>query len=246
MKKMLENDRFIDKAPDWLKAHYVSFMQGTKTLLKRSGTLNYLDEKAKLSRGYHYVRSLLAIHDLPDMVGLDVPWWTYSAIDYLSKWLEHRENIQVFEWGSGASTLWLAKRATKVISVEHDPKWYHLLEPFLANANVEFILKEPDRLLMDEKYGSAKIKEANFKSYVLAIEEHPIKYDLIVIDGRARTACLLACLPYLKDDGLIVLDNSERARYQNALIQSNLEIKRFTGRVPGSPFKGETAILSKR
>lgn len=246
MKKRPSRDNLIDASPVWLKTGYVSLMRAVRAIMAKSGGVAYLDAKAKLSRPYHYLRSLLAIHDVPDMVGLDVPWWTYSAIDYLNEWMQNRPQLEVFEWGSGASTLWLAKRAKRVISVEHDPKWHNLLMPFLSlHSNVECILREPDPLLVDEKYHSSKMPNMNFKSYVFAIQEFPLQYDLIVIDGRARTACLAACEPYLKNDGLIVFDNANRARYQNALLQSHYQIKRFVGRVPGSPLSGETAILSK-
>ncbi len=44
------------------------------------------------------------------------PWFTYATIDWLSANL--RPNFNVFEYGCGGSTLYFAKRARKVMSVE--------------------------------------------------------------------------------------------------------------------------------
>lgn len=237
--------QLIDRSPRWLKAGYVRCIRGVKSVLETTGILDKLNEKSKENRTFHYWRSLLAIYDVPDMVKLDVPWWTYRAIDFLEeKWKTFQAPISVFEWGSGASTLWLAKRADEIISVEHDPKWHAILQPFLQeNSNVTLLLKEPDELLLDEKYASRKIRGANFKNYVTAIQDYGKKFDVIVIDGRARSACLEISVNFLKDNGCIVLDNSDRQEYQQAIARSKLRIQRFSGKIPSSPFSGETAIL---
>lgn len=240
--------KLIDDSPKWLKSAYVGCIHGVKAILKATGMLDKLDEKSKESRTFHYWRSLLAIHDLPDMVTLGIPWWTYAAIDFLeAKWKNFQSPIQVFEWGSGASTLWLANRADEIISIEHDPKWYTILQPFLQDhKNITLLLKEPDQLLVDEKYTSHRFKGGNFKQYVTAIEAQNKKFDVIIIDGRARSACLEISFRFLKDNGCIVLDNSQRPEYQQAIAHSKLIVKRFPGRVPCSPFLGETALLFKQ
>lgn len=237
--------KIIDHSPMWLKVGYVNCIRGIKAVLKATRILNKLDEKSKKNRTFHYWRSLLAIYDIPDMVKLDVPWWTYNAIDFLEdKWKTFQAPIQVFEWGSGASTLWLAKRVDEIISVEHDPKWHAILQPILQEyLNVTLLLKEPDGLLIDEKYVSNKIRGMNFKNYVTVIEKYKKRFDIIVIDGRARSACLEISVNFLKDKGCIVLDNSDRQEYQQAILRSKFRVQRFSGRIPASAFSGETAIL---
>ncbi len=42
----------------------------------------------------------------------------------------------------------------------------------------------------------------------------PEEFDVIVIDARCRTACAKNALPALEDTGIIVWDDSERARYE--------------------------------
>lgn len=246
MNKQFNSQRLIDDSPAWLKAAYVALMRQIKSILKSSGMLEKLNEKAKHNQNFHYVRSLLAIHDIQDMIGLDVPWWTYSSIDYLKAYIEKCEHpITVFEWGSGASSIWLAKRVDSLITIDHDAKWHTIIQPFLKDcSNVISLLKEPEPWLVNEKYSSQKMPGVNFKSYVTAITEYSAKFDIIVIDGRARSACLQTSLPYLKKNGLIVFDNSNRQEYQQALLQSGLTVHRCYGKVPGSPLPGETGILT--
>jgi hypothetical protein len=206
--------------------------------------LQVLDKRAKENQTFHYWRSLLSIYQLDDMIMLDVPWWTYSAIDAIEtfiKTLPHK--ALVFEYGSGASTIWLAKRAEQVISVEHDKLWFNKLENEANRySNITLIWREPQQSL-DHNYASKKLSSVNFKSYVRSIHEFQTHYDLIIIDGRSREACLKECLPFLKPNGIIVFDNSNRKRYQAILQNENVVVQRFYGRVPGSPFKSETAIL---
>ena len=64
----------------------------------------------------------------------DWPWLTAASIQILSSWL--RPTDIGFEWGSGRSTLWFARRIRKLISVEHDPKWYDKISHVLKEENV--------------------------------------------------------------------------------------------------------------
>lgn len=235
----------IDKSPAVFKKCYVQTAIYVKWILKKVGFLAYLNKKALQSSRYHYLRSLLAIHQLDDMIYLDVPWWTYSAIDCIEQYLKSLAgSAVVFEYGSGASTIWLAKRCAKVVSIEHDITWYENLKNYVKNfSTVELILKTPDQNFNIEFY-SEKLKGFSFQSYVQSIDESQLDYDLIIIDGRCRAACLSAAIKHLKPTGIILFDNSNRKRYQAILNSSGLNRKSYVDLVPGSPFKSETAILS--
>ncbi len=57
-------------------------------------------------------------------------------------------------------------------------------------------------------------KNKSFKKYVEIINNYPNNYfDLIIIDGRARNACMNHALSKVKNNGFILLDNSEREEY---------------------------------
>lgn len=121
--------------------------------------------------------------------GHALPWYTYPAIDFLQDRL--RSDMTVFEYGSGNSTRWWASRVAHVAAVESDPKWIQLLTPTLSdNTDLRF-----------EPAGSA--------DYTRSATQRGRKFDIVVIDGMDRTSCAFACLPALKDDGIVIWDNSD-------------------------------------
>ena len=54
-----------------------------------------------------------------DRDGNPIPWYTYPAIEYLSQFDYSQKKI--FEFGTGYSSMYWAKRAQKVISIEDKP-----------------------------------------------------------------------------------------------------------------------------
>lgn len=240
-------EAYAEAAPQRLKSVYVSCVRALRTVMLRSGLLEVLDRAAASHRPAHFVRALLAVHDLGDMAKLDVPWWPYSASDRLDEYLAALGGqARVFEYGSGASTLWLAKRSGLVVSVEHDPVWHGRVQQLLADSGyaAQLLLREPTA---DTSLGclSAKVPGRSFYRYVEAIAEPGTLFDVVVVDGRAREACLDACLPYLKSDAIVVLDNCGRARYQDAIKRTGLSCTKIWGFAPGLPFPHETALLRR-
>ncbi len=198
----------------------------------------------------HWFHSLLAIHDIDALIRLDVPWWTYDAIARVEDFLKARPGARVFEYGSGASTVWLAKRAGEVISVDHDAGWIDFSRPRLAelgNATVELVAADAVTDA-DPHYHSGKpgYNGTSFRSYVDSIARWPGHFDLIVIDGRARSACLGKAVDRLADDGMIVFDNSHRGRYRKAIHECGLEAVVTRGLVPSLPMPDQTTLLRRR
>jgi hypothetical protein len=161
----------------------------------------------------------------------ELPWINIGAFKFLKKRL--RSDMKVFEYGSGGSTLFFSKYVAEVISVEHDESWYKfILEKISKISNIKLYLKKP-QLKETNKYGSyyGKGRENySFEEYVKTIEDYPDSYfDLIVIDGRARPACLEHALPKLKPSGYILFDNSERDRYLDSLspLKQNLVYRMY-------------------
>ncbi len=60
-----------------------------------------------------------------DNEGDALPWYTYSAINYL-KTLD-LSNSTIFEYGSGMSSVFFSKRAKQVVSVENVAEWYEIV-----------------------------------------------------------------------------------------------------------------------
>jgi hypothetical protein len=68
-----------------------------------------------------------------DAHGEPLPWYSYAAIHFLEKRLP--EGLAVFEFGSGYSTIWWARRSRVVHACEHDAGWYGKVSTLLP-ANV--------------------------------------------------------------------------------------------------------------
>ncbi len=85
----------------------------------------------------------------------------------------------------------------------------------------------------------------DFSAYVGAIDEVGGEFDLIVIDGRAREACLVAALPHVAAGGLIVFDNTHRKRYQEAIETSGVPEQVLRGLTPTLPYPDRTSLLRK-
>jgi hypothetical protein len=71
-----------------------------------------------------------------------MPWWNERATRYLSQHLS--PGARVFEWGSGASTVWLMNQGADVTSVEHNPEWHAKVLERCPAANVHLIPGTPD------------------------------------------------------------------------------------------------------
>lgn len=234
------------------KQLYVGAVRAVHPLARATGLLSWLQSSAKKHRFAHWLRSLFAIHDIDGLIDLDVPWWTYRAIDETEAFLASRPKARVFEYGSGASTVWLAKRAGTVVSVEHDAGWHSLVQTRLAMANsatnLSHILIEPLKVQAktDSRYLSVKPGHSglSFEDYAKSILDQDEAFDLIVIDGRARGACLEHAVSRLKPDGLIVFDNSKRKRYRQSIAASGLAVRHLAGLTPSLPYPDETTLLT--
>lgn len=229
-----------------MKKHYVTAMRGLRAALRAIGVLALLDRWAARSRIGMWVRSLFSIYDLADLLQYDVPWWTFESADLVSDFLDDRPGARVFEWGSGASTVWLGRRSATVTSVEHDREWADTMADVLpGNASLKVV--EPVPSAAGVQSGKPGFEGLDFSSYVGAIEATDGEFDLIVIDGRAREVCLERALPRLADDGLIVLDNVDRARYREAIDKhcSGLKVTWTRGLTPSLPYPTRTALISR-
>ena len=93
-----------------------------------------------------------------------LPWLTYSFIDFITERLSKEFNV--FEFGSGNSTLFFARKVRDVTSVEHSIEWYNKLKNKIPN-NSKLILSKSD----------------SSEDYVAGLKQANKTFDLIIIDG---------------------------------------------------------------
>jgi hypothetical protein len=157
-----------------------------------------------------------------------IPWVTYSFIDFIKDRLNRQHTV--FEFGSGNSTYFYAKYAGIVVSVEHDKEWFDkILSAKPENAELIYCESERD----DGDYCRMPIK----------LEE---TFDIIIVDGRDRINCCKQAVKALSDNGIIVLDDSEREFYNEGidfLLKKGFKELSFTGISPGLFYRKSTTVF---
>lgn len=124
------------------------------------------------------------------------PWLTKDFIEIFKCW--NTSSWEMFEWGSGGSTLWFGQRVKRLHSVEHNEEWHKKVKTKLEEARLfvdfHFIpLEDPRYISLIQEYGD---------------------FDCVLIDGRKRVKCGLNAMERIKPLGILVLDNAERPYYQ--------------------------------
>lgn len=164
-----------------------------------------------------------------DSDGSPIPWVTYPFIDFIKERIQKQHNV--FEFGSGNSTLFYSKYAGSVVSVEHDKVWY---DKIVKNA------AENSRMIFCDL-----VYDGDYCRMPVNLEE---KFDLIIIDGRDRVNCCKHAIDALTPTGVIVLDNSERDSYKagiDFLVGKGFKHLYFSGIVPGLFYRVTTSVFYK-
>lgn len=158
------------------------------------------------------------------------PLIPYSAIRYLNRLLHLDDSV--FEYGSGGSTLWLADRVQRIVSVEHTSYWYERVEQEVARtkpaASVTLVLKPVDELQVEgssNEENRATAASRKLDDYINVVDQfEDDSFDLVFVDGldTIRVACITRAQNKVRPGGLLVLDDSSRPSYNevNALLRS--------------------------
>lgn len=206
-----------------------------KKLYATSSLLNARKLKALLSygvKGYLAEIGWFKAFESKSPVDIDgdpIPWVTYSFIDFITDRIQKSQ--YVFEFGSGNSTIFYAKRTKKVVSVEHDKDWFEKIKSSVPS-NSELVFS-------DLEYGGKYSKIPLGYSH---------KFDLIIVDGRDRVNCCKNCLEALTETGVVILDDSEREQYQPAidfLMVKGFKHLSFSGISPGFFYRKSTSVFYK-
>jgi hypothetical protein len=162
-----------------------------------------------------------------DVDSRPIPWYSYPVVEFLSRRVG--PEMHVFEFGSGNSTLWWAERVESVTAVEHHPQWAARMATTVPdNVSLLHVPLEED------------------SDYCRSTRHADKQFHVIVIDGRDRVNCARNCLGALRDDGVIVWDDSQRSRYRSGhryLARRDFRRVEFVGLGPMDPHPRETSIF---
>lgn len=172
-----------------------------------------------------------SIHQLApvDKYNLPIPWMNYHFVKFVTERLTEKMNI--FEYGSGYSTIYWSNYVNYVNSVEYDKKWLNKMNKFHShNVKVNF---------NDDIEGG---------SYSKSCIETNEKYDIIIIDGKKRVECIKYAYLGLNDNGVIILDDSHRDEYIEGFLflkEKGFKEITFSGIKPVSSKFASTTVFYK-
>ena len=182
---------------------------------------------------YYYLQDNGFWNDVPSDEDGYTPWYTYPAIAYLKNILTKEHNV--LEYGSGYSTLFYKQRVGNLFTVEHDLEWAKKIVALNDSLSIEVCV--PQCKPVDESMTKIsefvktvkQIRSQNdghdlthglinndFAGYASQIYRYPKGYfDVVVIDGMARQLCGHLAVEMMNENGIIILDNSDRWHYNN-------------------------------
>jgi len=187
---------------------------------------------AYISNFCYFLRWRRSLRQKGSPLADEYPWITFAAANYLEKYL--KSNHRIFEFGSGGSTLFFLSRCQFLSTVEHDVEWFSIVKKCVENKsyfNWSGVLAPPETgdiaaspdSANPAHYASRHVSHVNFKQYAHTIDQYPDEFfDIVMVDGRSRPACIKQSVAKIRMGGLIVLDNAERSYYLGSAVQKCL------------------------
>ncbi len=162
-----------------------------------------------------------------DAEGNPIPWYTYPAIEYLKQF--DFSGMTVFEYGAGNSSHFWAARADRVFSVEDDESWYM-------------------KVLSEKRDNHHLMFRPNKEEYVAAILEPKERFDIVVIDGNHRPECARMLPEIIKENAMVILDNSDWFKQTAKYIREELDLIQvdFHGFGPINTYTWTTSLFISR
>lgn len=142
------------------------------------------------------------------------PWMKYKEIVIISEILRRKKLKRCLEWGAGYSTGYFPKDVEEDalwIAVEHQRDWYKEIKQNVSRSNTKVYYVPPNNFPWTDTYNDGA--SSDLKDYIEFPKSLNMKFDFILIDGRARKDCLLCALDILNRDGIVVLHDADRAYY---------------------------------
>ena len=155
----------------------------------------------------------------------NTPWTSPGSILIFNKLLN--KNMTGFEYGSGKSTIYFAKRINHLVSVEHEENWYNMVSARISDENLQhvqyhLIARNEETEVSEEpefqRHYATELQDFQYRKSYYAYFQFILNFpddhfNFVLVDGRARVECALNSIPKIKPGGCLIVDNSERERY---------------------------------
>ena len=133
----------------------------------------------------------------------------------------------MLEWGSGFSTLWFSQFVNEYYSIEHHKEWHKDVQQLLQDHNNSRIHHKLSHVPDGHKGWPGGYEEGTgeqFEEYVQAASSFRVKkFDRVLIDGRARAACIEYILPYLRPDSVVFVHDYQTRHFYHDVVTRNYE-----------------------
>jgi hypothetical protein len=110
----------------------------------------------------------------------------------------------MLEWGSGGSTIEFSPHLKKYYSIEHNEVWHGKVESEIKNlelSNINYNLVKQN----GPQHDNMQSEYSQFKDYIDIVDTFNTKFDIVLIDGRARRLCAQKIIPYLNKGAIIII-----------------------------------------
>ncbi len=143
---------------------------------------------------------------------------------------------RVLEWGSGGSTAMFLSRVPSIellVSIENDAAWYERVREAIDDPRLQLFLVGPNHPPPSTTGLSPKAARAALSAFHLRCEREPElmhdyvarpktlghRFDLVLVDGRARSFCIAAGWDLLEPGGVLLLHDAQRPEYKEAMLR---------------------------
>ena len=169
--------------------------------------------------------------------------------------------LRVFEWGSGASTVYYSRYLTSVgrdfewHAVDNSAKWHERVREKIGRAGLDEMAHThcrefpafwelPGYTPRDPVPPKSYCSSAIVEEYVALPSELGSQFDVMIVDGRFRRRCLLVARDALAPQGVVLLHDASKPHYHPSLSAFPKVRMMQTGKLPGLNAESSIALCS--
>lgn len=125
---------------------------------------------------------------------------------FIEKYLD--KNDVLLEWGSGNGTIYFSNLVKKLITIEHDIDYYNIIKKTIDAYEIKNIdlYHIQGTKVQDQK----KERHIAFENYIKFPITNKLKFNKVLIDGRARKYCAIAITDYIDDETIVFIHDFNR------------------------------------
>ena len=111
----------------------------------------------------------------------------------------------MLEWGSGGSTIEFSPQLKEYYSIEHNLEWYEKINKEIHNLGYSNINYNSVAQNLPINPDGRQSEYNQFKDYIDIVDSFNTKFDIVLIDGRARRLCAKKIIPYLNPNAVVII-----------------------------------------